>query len=253
MSAAALPAVTAIIPCLDEEEAIGRVVEQLMGHGLGEIIVVDGGSQDRTVARATAAGAKVIEVRERGYGRALSAGLAAASPLSRIVLFLDGDGSDRLETVPALLQPIARGEADFVMGSRILGARERGSLSPAQLVAGRLAGLLIRLTYGVAFTDMSPLRAIRRDVLEDLGMREKTYGWNLEMQMRVAAKRLRIVELPAGQRRRSGGRSKVSGNWPATVRAAFVLATTFLRLALTLNVARGKGGSATLSRRDSER
>jgi hypothetical protein len=148
------------------------------------------------------------------------------------VLFVDGDGSDRLETVPALLRPLAAGEADFVMGSRLLGEREPGSLAPTQILAGRLAGLLIRLRYGVRFTDMSPLRAIRRDVLDGLGMREESYGWNLEMQMRVAARGLRILELPAGQRRRRGGRSKVSGNLLATARATIRLAATFVRLAL---------------------
>ncbi len=232
MAAAVSRAVTAIIPCLDEEEAIGEVVNQLAACGIEEIIVVDGGSSDRTVARATAAGAKVIVAQQRGYGRALRAGLAASSPCCRVVLFVDGDGSDRLETVPALLHPIAAGQADFVMGSRLLGEREPGSLGQAQILAGRLAGLLIRLRYGVRFTDMSPLRAIRRDVLDDLGMREESYGWNLEMQMRVAARGLRILELPAGQRRRRGGRSKVSGNWLATARAAVTLVATFVRLAL---------------------
>jgi Glycosyl transferase family 2 len=103
------------------------------------------------------------------------------SPSARIVLFIDGDGSDRPEMVPAVLAPFQRGEADFVLGSRLRGPRERGSLAPAQLLAGYLAGALIRFRYGVRFTDMSPFRAIRRDTLEGLGMREETFGWNLEM------------------------------------------------------------------------
>jgi glycosyltransferase involved in cell wall biosynthesis len=237
--ASAVPgAVTAIIPCLEEEAAIGAIVGQLAAYGVDEIIVVDGGSRDQTVARAAAAGAKVVQVLQPGYGRALRAGLAASSPLCRIVLFLDGDGSDRLEVVPALLHPIAAGEADFVMASRLRGAREAGSLAPLQILAGRLAGLLIWLRYGVRFTDMSPLRAIRRDVLDGLDMREESYGWNLEMQMHVAARGLRIRELPAGQRRRRGGRSKVSGNWSASARAAATLAATFLRLAMRREAAR---------------
>jgi glycosyltransferase involved in cell wall biosynthesis len=227
-------AVTAIIPCLNEEEAIGPVVAALAGHGLGEIIVVDGGSQDRTAERATAAGARVIGEPRRGYGRALATGLAAASPLSRIVLFFDGDGSDRVEMVPAVLAPIEQGSADFVMGSRLLGEREGGSLTPAQIAAGHIASLLIRWRYGVTFTDMSPFRAIRRDALDLLGMREETFAWNLEMQMRAAAARLRIVEVPVGQRVRAGGTSKVSGSWPAAVRAAWALASAFVRLALTV-------------------
>jgi glycosyltransferase involved in cell wall biosynthesis len=236
---AAASAVTAIIPCLDEEEAIGPVVDRLVRYGLAEIIVVDGGSQDRTVEVARAAGARVVHAPRRGYGLALRTGLAASSPLSRIVLFLDGDGSDPLEAIPALLQPIEQDVADFVMGSRLRGECEPGSLAPAQIFAGRLVGLLIWLRYGVSFSDMSPLRAIRRDVLDGLGMHAQSYGWNLEMQMRVAAQHRRILELPVGQKRRVGGRSKVSGSWPAALRATLVLATTFLRLALTPSAARG--------------
>ena len=148
----------------------------------------------------------------------------------RIVLFIDGDGSDRAEMVPAVLAPIERGEADFVLGSRLRGPRERGSPAPAQLIAGHLAGVLLRLRYGVRFTDMSPFRAIRRDTLESLGMREETFGWNLEMQMRIAATGLRIVEVPVGQRKRVGGVSKVSGDLATAARAAYVLVATFLRL-----------------------
>jgi hypothetical protein len=159
------------------------------------------------------------------------AGIAALSPGSAVVLFIDGDGSDRPEMIPAVLAPIERGEADFVLGSRLCGPREQGSLAPSQVVAGHLAGLLMRLRYGVRFTDMSPFRAIRRDALERLGMREKTFGWNLEMQMRAAAAGLHIVEVPVGQKRRAGGVSKVSGNLATAARAAWVLIATFVRLA----------------------
>jgi glycosyltransferase involved in cell wall biosynthesis len=230
--------ITAIIPCLDEEEAIGACVAAVLAQGVGEVIVVDGGSRDRTAERAAAAGAKVVIQRRRGYGRAIIAGIAALSPMASIVLFIDGDGSDRPEMIPALLAPILEGTADFVLGSRLRGEREPGSLAPAQIVAGHLSGWLIRLLYGVRFTDMSPFRAIRRDALERLGMREETYGWNLEMQMRVAAAHLRVVEVPVGQRRRAGGVSKVSGNWWRAAHVAGVLAATFLRLALQLRAAR---------------
>jgi glycosyltransferase involved in cell wall biosynthesis len=226
--------ICAVIPCLDEEEAIGSCVAAVLAHGLGEAIVVDGGSQDRTAENAVAAGARVIVEPRRGYGRALMSGLAALGPGSTIVLFLDGDGSDRPEMIPAVLAPIEEGRADFVLGSRVLGDREPGSLSQAQIVAGRLAGLLVRLCYGVQFTDMSPFRAIRREALERLGMAEETYGWNLEMQMRAAAAGLSIIEVPVGQRRRVGGRSKVSGNWRSAIRAATVILLTFCRLAVAL-------------------
>jgi hypothetical protein len=140
--------------------------------------------------------------------------------------------------------PVARGEADFVMGSRLRGRREAGSLTAPQRVAGRLAGMLMRLVYGVRFTDMSPFRAMRAAQLRRLGMRETTYGWNLEMQMRAAAAGLRIREVPVDHRRRRGGVSKVSGNPAAGLAAARKIAVTFLRLACVLRKARGEAAHA---------
>ena len=226
--------VSAVVPCLDEEAAIGPCVAALLAHGLGEVIVVDGNSRDRSAERAAAAGAKVVIEPRKGYGRALASGIAAISSRASIVLFIDGDGSDRTDLVPAVLAPIEEGRADFVLGSRVLGQRDAGSLEPAQIVAGRLAGWLILALYGVRFTDMSPFRAIRRDTLDRLGMRDETFGWNLEMQMRVAAAGLRIVEVPVGQRRRVGGTSKVSGNLASSFRAARTIIATFVRLAVRL-------------------
>jgi glycosyltransferase involved in cell wall biosynthesis len=238
MSAGCGPAsrrdVGVIIPCLDEETAIGACVTAVLASGVGEVVVVDGQSGDRSAEHAAAAGAKVIVEPARGYGRAMLAGLSALSPSSSIVLFIDGDGSDRPDMIPVVLEPIESGRADFVLGSRLRGEREPESLAASQIVAGHLAGVLIRLLYGVHFTDMSPFRAIRRDVLEQLGMREETFGWNLEMQIRVAAAGLRVVEVPVGQRRRAGGVSKVSGEWGSAVRAAVVLMSTFCRLAWQL-------------------
>jgi glycosyltransferase involved in cell wall biosynthesis len=242
-STAARHTVSAVIPCLDEEEAIGACVAAVLAHGLGEVIVVDGQSADRTAERAAAAGAKVVIEPARGYGRAMLSGLTAVSPASTIVLFIDGDGSDRPELIPAVLEPIEGGRADFVLGSRLRGDREPGGLGASQIVAGHLAGLLIRLLYGVRFTDMSPYRAIRRDALDRLGMAEKTFAWNLEMQMRVAAAGLRVVEVPVGQRRRTGGVSKVSGDWQRATVAAWVLVQSFCRLAWQLR----RNGSATLA------
>jgi glycosyltransferase involved in cell wall biosynthesis len=175
----------------------------------------------------------VIE-RQRGYGRAVQAGIAAARADAEILLFLDGDGSDRAEFIPALLAPIIAGRAAFIHGSRVRGEREPGSLSAPQIAAGHVAGLLIRAVYGVRFTDMSPFRAIRRDALARLGMRETTYGWNLEMLMRVAATGLPADEIAVGQRRRIGGVSKVSGNPVAGMKAAVSITSTFFRLAATL-------------------
>jgi len=223
-----------VIPCLNEEVAIGPSVAAVLASGVGEVIVVDGQSADRTAERAAAAGAKVIIEPVRGYGRAMLSGLAALAPTSTVVLFIDGDGSDRPDMIPSVLEPIESGHADFVLGSRLRGACEPGSLAASQILAGRLAGLLVRLLYGVHFTDMSPFRAIRRDVLENLGMVETTFAWNLEMQMRVAAAGLRIMEVPVGQRRRMGGVSKVSGDWRNAARATVVLVRSFARLAWQL-------------------
>jgi glycosyltransferase involved in cell wall biosynthesis len=226
--------VSAVIPCLNEEEPIAGVVREVLAQGVDEVIVVDNGSTDRTVENATAAGARVVREPQRGYGRACAAGLAAVDAQTDIVCFLDGDGSDVPDFMPALIAPLAADEADFVIGSRVRGRREPGSLSPQQLLAGRLAGLLLWATYGVRMTDMSPFRAMRIARLRALGMREETYGWNLEMQMRAAATGLRILEIPVDHRCRRGGVSKVSGNLIAGMSAAWKIATTFLRLALTL-------------------
>jgi len=226
--------VSVVIPCLNEEDAIGNVVREVLAQGVDEVVVVDNGSTDATAARATSAGARVVSEPRRGYGRACAAGVAAVRTDTEIIGFLDGDGSDVPAFLPAVIGPVARREADFVMGSRLRGKREPGSMTPQQLVAGRLAGLLMRMTYGVRFTDMSPFRAMRAGELRALGMREETYGWNLEMQMRVAAAGLRVREVPVDHRCRRGGVSKVSGNLTAGLSAAWKIATTFLRLALTL-------------------
>ncbi|MFG1304767.1 glycosyltransferase family 2 protein [Xanthobacter autotrophicus] len=233
-----------IIPCLDEEEPIADVVREVLAEDVGEVIVVDNGSTDRTAARAEAAGARVVREPRRGYGRACTAGLAAIRPGTEIVCFLDGDGSDVPAFLKAVIAPVAAGEADFVMGSRLRGRREAGSMTPQQIAAGRLAGLLLRLAYGVRFTDMSPLRAMRADALKALGMAETTYGWNLEMQMRVAARGLTILEIPVDHRCRRGGESKVSGNLAAGLKAAWKISATFLRLAATLRRAEAGGAEA---------
>ena len=211
--------VSVVIPCLNEEDAIAGVVGEVLAQGVDEVIVVDNGSTDGTAARASEAGSRVISEPRRGYGRACAAGVSGVRSDADIVCFLDGDGSDVPSFLVAIAGPVARGEADFAMGSRPRGRREAGSMTPQQLVAGHLAGLLMRVVYGVHFTDMSPFRAIRAAQLRDLGMSEQTYGWNLEMQMRVAAAGLRILEMPVDHRCRRGGVSKVSGNVRAGLRA----------------------------------
>jgi glycosyltransferase involved in cell wall biosynthesis len=225
------PRISVIIPALDEEEPIAGVVRACLATGLpNEIILVDNGSTDATTERARAAGAQVVTA-PCGYGRACAAGVAAADPQSEILVFLDGDGSDCPELMDRIVRPIVENQADFVIGSRLLGQRERGSMNASQIIAGRLAGLLLHLLYGVAYTDMSPFRAIRRDCFARLGMREETYGWNLEMQMRAARAGLRIAEVPVNHRCRRGGKSKVSGTLRGTFLAGARILATFLRVA----------------------
>ena len=227
--------VSVIIPCLNEAESIGDVVKEVLAQEVGEVLVVDNGSSDATAERAARAGARVVSQPERGYGRACAAGLAAVSQQTDIVCFLDGDGSDVPSFLPAVVGPVARGEADFVMGSRLKGRREAGSMTPQQLVAGRLAGMLLKLRYGADFSDMSPFRAARVSELRTLGMSEMTYGWNLEMQMRAAAAGWRLLEVPVDHRCRRGGVSKVSGDLKAGLNAAWKITSTFMRLASSLN------------------
>jgi glycosyltransferase involved in cell wall biosynthesis len=233
--------VTVIIPCLNEEGPIADAVREVLAEKVDRVIVVDNGSTDETASRARDAGADVVSEPRRGYGRACAAGFAAIGPQADIVCFLDGDGSDVPRFIPDIVRPIAADEADFVMGSRIRGTREGGSMTLQQLVAGHIAGWLLRLFYGVRFTDMSPFRAMTARTLSGLGMTEMTYGWNLEMQMRAAAAGLRIVEIPVDHRCRRGGVSKVSGQLVAGVSAAWKISATFVRLIVSLRAQHRSG------------
>jgi glycosyltransferase involved in cell wall biosynthesis len=226
-----ISAVSVIIPALNEEEPIVGVVREVAATNVPvEIIVVDNDSTDRTAQRAREAGARVVKA-PHGYGRACAAGVAALRPDCDIVVFLDGDGSDCPEFITQLVGPIAAGTHDFVIGSRTRGQREAGSMNFQQVLSGRIAGAVLRWLYGVRYTDMCPFRAIRRDALERLGMREQTYGWNLEMQMKAARAGLRILELPVNHRRRAGGESKVSGTLRGTFVAGARIIATLVRVA----------------------
>jgi glycosyltransferase involved in cell wall biosynthesis len=224
--------VAAVIPTLNEAETIAGTIASLPRDIVDEIIVADSASSDGTVAIAQAAGARVVALAERGYGRACAAGAAAADAGCGIILFLDGDGADRADLAGMLVAPIRAGTHDFVIGSRVRGEREPGSMSWHQVCAGRFAGRIISALYGVRYTDMCAFRAIRRDALERLVMREATYGWNVEMQMKAARAGLRILELPVPYRRRAGGRSKVAGSLPGSIRAAWRIVATIARSAL---------------------
>jgi glycosyltransferase involved in cell wall biosynthesis len=222
--------VAVIIPTLNEEVSIGSVVSALPRDVVDRVIVADGGSRDQTAERASWAGATVISA-GRGFGRACLLGAQAADN-SDIIVFMDGDGADDPEFIASLVIPIRSGTYDFVIGSRARGQCQPGSISFHQLAAGFIAGWLIWLLYGLRYTDMCTFRAIRRDTLLDLGMRELSYGWNLEMQMRVARAGLRVLELPVPYRRRIGGESKVAGSLKGTLVAGCRIVVTFARVAL---------------------
>jgi hypothetical protein len=196
-----------------------------------------GVSSSRTAEAATplrrvrrGAGAEVLKVGP-GYGRACLLATQAATDAD-IVVFMDGDGADDAQSMRSLVDPIRSGVADFVIGSRIRGKREPGSISWHQIAAGTLAGFGMKLLYGVQYTDMCAFRAIRRDVLLGLGMSEMTYGWNIEMQMRAARSGLRILEIPVPYHRRTGGSSKVAGSFRGTLRAGVRIVSTFIRVSI---------------------
>ena len=223
--------VSVVIPALNEEETIAAVVSAVPRQIASEVIVVDNGSDDLTAQRACEAGARVVREPRRGYGRACRAGARSVAADCEIIVFLDGDGSDCPELMDRLVAPVAAGTHDFVIGSRTRGRREPGSMNFQQLFAGRAVGLFVGALYGTRYTDMCPFRAIRRDALVRLGMREETYGWNLEMQMRAACAGLRVLEVPVEHRRRAGGESKVSGTLRGTIRAGARILYTVARIA----------------------
>ncbi len=192
------------------------------------IYIVDNGSTDATAARAIAAGATVVSEPQRGYGRACLAGALATGEVD-LLIYLDGDRSDRPEDLPLLLAPIVAGDADLVLGSRTLGCYEPGSLTTPQRFGNWLATRLLRLLYGVRLTDVGPFRVIRRRDLLALGMAESTYGWPVEMIARAARHGLRIREVPVTWRRRAAGASKVSGDLRASIRAGFRILATIAR------------------------
>jgi glycosyltransferase involved in cell wall biosynthesis len=226
------PYISVIIAALNEEAAIAQVIDSVPKDLADEILVVDNGSKDRTAEIASAAGARVVKETIPGYGRAFRAGLRSISPECEIVVFLDGDGSDCPEMMDRLVTPIIERRADFVIGSRTQGRRESGSMNFHQVIAGYMIGFILRILYGVRSTDMGPFCAIRRDTLDRLRLREETYGWPLEMQMRAAQARVRTMEVPVDYRRRAGGHSKIAGTVRGSVLAATRILITLARLAI---------------------
>ncbi len=226
------PPISIIIPALNEAETIGRVVSEMPWHLVAECIVADNGSTDATASIAQAAGARVVQS-PRGYGAACLAGSTAALASSTILVYMDGDGSDIIADLLRLVTPIQNDEADFVIGSRIRGTREPGSMLGSQVFAAHLVGVLVRLMGKGNYTDMGPFRAIRRTSLAELQMSELTYGWNLEMQIKAVQRHLRIQEIPVGYRKRIGGASKVSGDLKASFKAGARILGVLFRVGLS--------------------
>lgn len=218
MTAAAGLRIGVIIPARNEAAALPGVLHAILPR-VAEVIVVDTASTDGTPEIARRLSARVVAEPRRGYGRACLAGIAVLSPEVDTVLFMDADAADRPEDLALLLAPIEAGEADLVIGARRLGV-ERGALTPQQRFGNALACLLIRLVWGVRYTDLGPFRVIRRDALARLGMRDETWGWTVEMQVRAARLGQRVREVPVGYRRRIGT-SKISGTLSGTIRAGW--------------------------------
>ncbi len=222
--------VLAIIPALNEEATIGMVVEQLRRQGVRHVRVVDNASADATAGRARAAGAEVVFAPVRGYGRACLRGVEDLPPQIQWILFCDGDGSDDLDALPALLN--AADHCDLLLGNRRAGASGRAAMTALQNWGNGLAVALVRWGWGIRYSDLGPLRLIRRSALERLGMQEEGCGWTVEMQVRAAEIGLRVLELSVNYRARQGGRSKISGSVRGTVRAGSAILWTLARLYL---------------------
>ena len=223
-----------VIPAFNEEDAIGLVLQDIPAECVGEIIVCNNNSQDRTGEVALSHGATVLDQPLPGYGNACLKGIdylkqkpTDAQP--DVVVFLDGDHSDHPQEIPDLLRPIVEDGVEMVVGSRVLGNSEKGAMMPQQIFGNWLATSLIRMFYGHRFTDLGPFRAIRWNTLLDLEMKDETYGWTVEMQVKIAKRKLKCVEVPVSYRKRVGV-SKISGTVKGTILAGYKIIGTIIKL-----------------------
>ena len=226
-----LPNIVAVVPALNEAPSIEGVVEKLLAQELltGGVLVVDNGSDDGTGEIAARVGARVAREERRGYGYACRAGVKAVE-YAEVVVLLDGDAADDPEDLRLVLAPILEDAADLVVGSRVLGTKARGSMTVQQVFGNRLATFLMRDIYGMRVTDLGPFRAIRREKLLALDMREMTYGWSVEMMVKATLAGYRCREVPVRYHRRVGT-SKVGGTLKGSVKAGYSIITTTLRYA----------------------
>ena len=220
-----------IIPAFNEENAVGSVIQEIPKELVTEIIVVNNASTDRTAEEAKRYGATVLHETKQGYGFACLKGMDYVSSLNEntdIIVFLDADYSDYPEEIGQLIAPIVDDSADLVIGSRALGKRQKGSMTPQQLFGNWLATSLLKLFYNANFTDLGPFRAIRYKSLQELGMVDTTYGWTVEMQLKAVKNNLRCVEVPVRYRVRVG-KSKVSGTVKGTLLAGYKILWTIFK------------------------
>lgn len=224
--------VAVIIPALNEAQTIHALVRETGQQPVAWIIVVDNGSTDGTAEAARAAGTEVVVEPRRGYGYACAMGTARALELgAETLVYMDGDGSARPDEIPRLLRPLQKGEADLVLGSRVLGEAAVGALAPHQRFGNALSAALMRRLYGIPVTDLGPYRAIRAGLLRELDMREMTYGWPTEMTVKAARRGARVVEVPVSWANRRAGRSKVSGTVRGSILAGIYILGVTLRYA----------------------
>jgi glycosyltransferase involved in cell wall biosynthesis len=218
-----------IIPALNEEESIGMLLRRIPLEIFAQFIVVDNGSRDQTAAVSSAAGAQVVSEPRRGYGQACWTGIQCIQGSVTAIAFMDADCSDDPDDLVRLLQRFDEDQWDMVLGSRVMGNPESGSLKPLQRFGNWLSTLLIAMIWQVRFTDLGPMRVVRRDSLEKFDLRDRTFGWTVEMQARAAQLRLRVCEVPVHYHRRAHGRSKISGTVLGSLRAGAKILWTILR------------------------
>lgn len=225
------PNVVVIIPAYNEENSVGKVVADIPKEIVDKIIVVNNNSNDQTKVNASKAGAIVIDELNQGYGYACLKGISFAASLINkpdIIVFIDADYSDFPEEIVQLIDPIIKNDCDMVIGSRAIGAREKGSMTPQQIFGNWLAITLIKLFYNVTYTDLGPFRAIKYDRLIEIDMQDKTYGWTVEMQLKAAKRKFKITEIPVKYRVRIG-HSKISGTIKGTILAGYKIITTIFK------------------------
>ncbi|PCJ89418.1 MAG: UDP-glucose--dolichyl-phosphate glucosyltransferase [Flavobacteriales bacterium] len=225
------PTVVVLIPAFNEENAVGNVIRDIPKELISEIVVINNNSNDATSENALKAGATVLDEPKQGYGNACLKGINYIHSIKTptdIVVFIDADYSDYPEEIAALVKPITDEGFDLVIGSRTLGKREKGAMTPQQIFGNWLATRLLKLFYGVKYTDLGPFRAIKYEKLLEMNMRDKTYGWTVEMQLKAAKQKLKICEVPVNYRKRIGF-SKISGTVKGTVMAGYKIITTIFK------------------------